>query len=410
MQRVFNARLLFLHFHLGGRANLDHRNAAGQLGHALLQFFAVVVGSRLLDLGANLADPAFYAVSLARAVDDGGVLLADLNALGVAQVVEANLLQRQPDFLGDHRAAGQDGDVFQHGLAPVAEPRRLDARHLDGAAHVVDHQGGQGLAFDVLGDNQHGLARFRHALQHRQQVSHIRDLLVVQQDVGAFQVDAHGVLIVDEVRRQVAAVELHAFHHIQLVVQAGAFLNGDHAFFAHLLHGVGDDPADVLIGVGGDGANLGDGLVVLARLGDFFKLGDRGMHRGVYAPLDVHRIGASGNRFQALAKDRLGQHRRGGGAVARHIGGLGSHFLDHLRAHVFELVFQFDFLRHGNPVFGDRRRAKTLLHNDIATLRPQGLFNRVCQDVDASRHARTGVITEFHIFCAHCSSLPRTIR
>ena len=36
VQSVFDARLLFLHLDLGGRTHLDHRNAAGQLGHALL--------------------------------------------------------------------------------------------------------------------------------------------------------------------------------------------------------------------------------------------------------------------------------------------------------------------------------------------------------------------------------------
>src|SRR5690606_11670199 len=45
VQGVFNAGLLFLHFDFGGSTDADDRNTAGQLGHALLQLLAIVVGS-----------------------------------------------------------------------------------------------------------------------------------------------------------------------------------------------------------------------------------------------------------------------------------------------------------------------------------------------------------------------------
>ena len=41
---VLDAVLALLELDLGGRADLDDRNAAGQLGQALLQLLAVVVG------------------------------------------------------------------------------------------------------------------------------------------------------------------------------------------------------------------------------------------------------------------------------------------------------------------------------------------------------------------------------
>src|SRR3546814_12189727 len=53
-------------------------------------------------------------------------------------------------------------------------------------------------------------------------------LLVVQQDVRIIQLGRHRLLVVDEVRRQVAAVELHALDHVQLVLQARTFLDRDH--------------------------------------------------------------------------------------------------------------------------------------------------------------------------------------
>jgi hypothetical protein len=42
--------------------------------------------------------------------------------------------KRQADFFGDHFAAGQDGDVFQHGFATVTEARRLDSNDFQDAA------------------------------------------------------------------------------------------------------------------------------------------------------------------------------------------------------------------------------------------------------------------------------------
>ncbi len=55
-------------------------------------------------------------------------------------------------------AGGQHGDVFQHGLAAVAEAGSLDGDHVEGAAQLVDDQGGEGFAVHVFGDDQQGLA------------------------------------------------------------------------------------------------------------------------------------------------------------------------------------------------------------------------------------------------------------
>ncbi len=54
--------------------------------------------------------------------------------------------------------AGEHGDVLQDRLAAVTEAGRLHRADLDGLAHGVDHQRGQGLALDVLGDDQQRLA------------------------------------------------------------------------------------------------------------------------------------------------------------------------------------------------------------------------------------------------------------
>ena len=56
VQRVFDAGLLLLHLDLGGSADLDHGDTAGELGNALLQLLLVVVGSGFFDLLTDLLD------------------------------------------------------------------------------------------------------------------------------------------------------------------------------------------------------------------------------------------------------------------------------------------------------------------------------------------------------------------
>ena len=55
---VLDAVLLLLELHLGGGADLDHADAAGELGDPLLQLLAIPVGIGPLDLGAQLRHAA----------------------------------------------------------------------------------------------------------------------------------------------------------------------------------------------------------------------------------------------------------------------------------------------------------------------------------------------------------------
>ena len=50
--------LTLLGLDLGGRADFDDGDAAGQLGETLLQLLTVVIGVGLLNLGANLVTRA----------------------------------------------------------------------------------------------------------------------------------------------------------------------------------------------------------------------------------------------------------------------------------------------------------------------------------------------------------------
>ena len=68
-------------------------DGAGELRHALLQLLAVVVAGRLVDLGPDVLHPSFDRLGFARAVNNGGRFLADLNPLCLAEILERRLLQ-----------------------------------------------------------------------------------------------------------------------------------------------------------------------------------------------------------------------------------------------------------------------------------------------------------------------------
>src|SRR5689334_11568833 len=57
MKRVVDAVLALLDFDLGRTADLDHRNAAGELGQSLLQLLTVVVRRGVLDLLTDRLGP-----------------------------------------------------------------------------------------------------------------------------------------------------------------------------------------------------------------------------------------------------------------------------------------------------------------------------------------------------------------
>ena len=69
------------------------------------------------------------------------------------------------------------------------------------------------------------LGRLGDLFEQREQVVHPRDLLFAKQDQRLFQHGLHLLSVGDEVRRDVAAVELHAFDHFERGLGGLGFLD-----------------------------------------------------------------------------------------------------------------------------------------------------------------------------------------
>src|SRR6266568_4639676 len=378
------------------RAVFNDGDAADELGKALLELFLVVIAGGVFDLRADLLDTAFDVHGLAGAFDDRGVVLVDGDLLGAAEVLKLHVLELDAEVFGDGLAAGEGGDVFEHSLAAIAEARGLDGSALQRAAELVHHEGREGFAFDVFRDDQEGLTHLGGLLEQGEKILHRADFLFVDEDADVFQHALHALGVGDEVGREVAAVKLHAFDYFESSLHRLGFLDGDDAILADLLHGFGDDAADLLVVVGGNGANLGDhvALDVFVELLDF-RNGD---FDGLFdAALESGGAGASGDSLDALAEDGLREHGRGGRAVAGNVGSLGSDFADHLRAHVLEGIAEFDFLGHGHAVLGDDGRAELLFDHRVAALGAEGDLHCVGEGIHAAQNRLAGILTCYNL-------------
>ena len=404
VKRVLDARLFFFHFRLGGGADVHLGHAAGEFGQPFLEFFLVIVAGGGFDFAADLFDAALNGFGVAGALDDGRVVVVNNDLLGGAQVRQADFLQFHPKVLHDGLSAGEGGDVLEHGLAPVAVAGRLDGTDAEDAPQFVDDECREGLALDILGDDQQGPVRLAHLFQEGHQPLDVRNLLLVYEDERPLQHAFHAVGVRDEMGREVPAVELHPLDVVHGGLEALALLDRDDAVLAHLLERLGQHPADRRVAVGTDGADLDD-LVALRDvdgLGEFRQVRDDGAD-GLLDPAGQgHRVGPGGDVPQGLAENGFGDDRGGGRPVAGHVARLRRRLLHQLGAHVLVLVLQFDLLGHRDAVFRDRRGAPAFVEDGVASARAQGGTDCAGEFFDARQQPTSRFLLEGQYFGCHC--------
>ena len=289
------------------------------------------------------------------------------------------------------------------------KPWSLHGAGVQGPSQLVDHQGGQGLAIHLLRNDEERPAQLGHLLQEGQEVFQVADLLLVQQDVWVLDDRLHPGRIGHKVGGDVAPVEAHPLDHLEGGLDALGLFHGDDAVLAHLLHGVGDQVADGLVVIGGDGGHLGDLLLALGRLGDLLDLLDHRLDRLVDAPLQGHGVAPGRHVLHALADDRLGQDGRRGGAVAGDVRGLRGDFLHHLGAHVLGGIIQLDLFRDGHAVLGDGGRAPLLVQDHVPAPGAQRYLHGVGELVHAFQDGPAGLLIEHQLLGWHAVSSLRVL-
>ena len=138
-----------------------------------------------LRLGLELVEPALDLRPFAAAFDDRGVVLGDDHLPSAPQQIERDVLELEPDLVGDDLPACEDGQVLEHRLAAIAEAGGLDRYGLERATHLVHDERGEGRSVDVLGNDHQRTFGRDDLLEQREHVFHPRDLALDQQDVGS---------------------------------------------------------------------------------------------------------------------------------------------------------------------------------------------------------------------------------
>src|SRR6266496_3738405 len=134
---------------------------------------------------------------------------------------------------------------------------------------------------------------------------------------------------------------------------------------------------------------------------EFFLRSPTAASTAVSTPRFRSRVHAGGHRFGPFFDDGVGEHSRGGSAVACLVGGLGRDLAHHLSAHVLKLVVEFDLLGDGHAVLADARRAKGFFEHDVAALGAQRHPHSIGKDIDAAQHLIAGVSREFDFLGSH---------
>ena len=393
--------LALLGLDLGGSADLDDSHAASQLGQTLLQLLTVVIRVGVLDLSADLGHASVDVFLGASALNDGGLVLGDDDLLGVAEHGGVDGLELQAQFVGDNLSTGQDGHILQHGLATVAKARGLDGAGLEGATDVVQDQGRQCFAVDVLSDDQQRLAGLHDQLGHVHDVLLGGDLAGGQQNVRVFEHCGLVVSVGDEVRGDVALVETHALGEVEVQAEAVVVFNGHNAVLADLVQSLSDLLADLRVS-GGDGGGSSDLVLGLDVLGGSDEFLDDDLGGLLDAATQGDRVGAGDHVLQTLVNQGLSEHGCSGGAVTGDVVGLLGDFLDQLGADALVRVFKVDFLGDGHAIVGDGRSAVGLVEHDVAALRAQSDLDGVGELVKALQHALTGFLIIRDDLCHGC--------
>src|ERR1700689_1646415 len=205
-------------------------------------------------------DPARhrYASPRAFAFDNGGVVFVDGDLLGLAEIADLHVLELNAQVFRDGLAASDGCDILQHRLATIAEARSLDGRDLQRATQFVDDESSQRFAFNILSDDDQRLAALGNLLEQREKILHAGNLLFVDQDVRVLESNFHALRIGNEVRREIAAVELHALDHFELGLKRARLFHRDDAILPVFLHSFRNDVANGFVVVGRDGTNGAD--------------------------------------------------------------------------------------------------------------------------------------------------------
>mmetsp|Transcript_6046 Transcript_6046/g.17198 ORF Transcript_6046/g.17198 Transcript_6046/m.17198 type:complete len:498 (+) Transcript_6046:442-1935(+) len=400
IQSINDAVFLFSDFHLGGTSYTNDGNTPGELGQSFLELLTLVVGFRRFDGVLDEFASFFDSFTVAGSSQNNGVVLVDFDLLASSQLFGSGAFQLHASFFGNDGSACEESQILHCSLAVVTESRSLYSTNLDSGSELVDHQGRQGFAFDVLGNNQQRALALDDGFQDGNKLLQTADLLFDQQNVGIFQNAFLCLGIGNEVGANESAFEFHTFDNFQFVVEGFAVLDGDDTFLSDSFHGIGNQTSNLHVRVGRNSSNLGDLFLAGNGATNFCEGFDHRVDGHVDSSSQVLWIQTSGDGLASLGINSTGQDGGGGGPVSCNIVRLGSNAFDELGTHVLKGILEIDGLRNRNTILGNFWCSVWLGDDCISSLRSESDLNGIGQCVHSHEHAIAAVDAELN-FLAH---------
>ena len=85
--------------------------------------------------------------------------------------------------------------------------------------------------------------------QNWNELAQCRDLLFMDQNKWIFEYSFHTIRVRHEVRRNVSAIKLHAFHEFEFGLHGLGFFDGNNTVLADFFHSLGNQLPDFLVAV-----------------------------------------------------------------------------------------------------------------------------------------------------------------
>ncbi|KIW09594.1 hypothetical protein, variant [Verruconis gallopava] len=251
IQSINNAVLLFSDLDLRGTTDLDDSHTARELSQTLAQLLLLVlrgrwVGHDATDLFSSLSNCVLATLT----VEDDSVLLGDGDGTGGTEHVRRRLLKLDVQFVREHGAVGQNGNIAKDTLPVVTEARSLDSSDLQLSTQLVKDADCESLTIDILGNDDKRAAELLGGFKGRNDILNSRDLLLRQEQEWFLELDFLGLGVGDEVWRDETAIELHTLSDLELIFNGLAFLDGDDTLLANLFHCTRQQLSDVLVTIG----------------------------------------------------------------------------------------------------------------------------------------------------------------
>ena len=215
----------------------------------------------------------------------------------------------------------------------------------------------------------------------------------------------------DEVRRDVALIELHTLREVEVDAERLAVLNGDDTLVTDALHCLGNALAD-----GGIGSRVRcniRNLILGVRIdigGDFGDVLDDVGYGLFDTNLQLHGVRTCGHEPKPIVDHRLGEHGCRRGAVTGDVVGLVRNLFGELGTHVLVGVLELDFFRNSDTIVGYRGRAPLLLQYNVAALGAECRLDGVGKLIYAYLEPTSGFLAELQFFSSHLPSPPKQVR